>query len=243
MTAEKTTNKIDADETESRTPKGLVTDAGMEIPRRRNIDLFTPAELAIWDAIGLVEVLPADIRLTDAVVLLEQAREKVADFVDGVDQVDHGRSCLEIEAERNQQQVDQSPFMYDPEYGRVTQAHAAELAAKRGIIGPGESRGIRSNALEKASHLFQGCDLKGINPAEWPNMLVKAATEFEAYLRGGATTEGVPAAAAKREELVDGMERQPERETKSPEFDKWAEDRKFNAEPDAKFEPTEHDKS
>ena len=54
------------------------------IPRRNRIDQFTPAEKGIWDAVQAVEALPADPRLTDAVVLLARAREKVADFVDGV---------------------------------------------------------------------------------------------------------------------------------------------------------------
>jgi len=48
------------------------------------MDLFTPAERAIYDAVQAVEALPADVRLTEAVVLLQQAREKVADFVDGL---------------------------------------------------------------------------------------------------------------------------------------------------------------
>ena len=45
---------------------------------------MTYAERAITIAMQAVEDLPADDRLTDAVVLLEQARSKVADYVDGV---------------------------------------------------------------------------------------------------------------------------------------------------------------
>lgn len=56
----------------------------MEIPRRCRLDLMTPAELAIVAAMDAVEALPADVRLTDAVVLLAKARDRVADFVDGV---------------------------------------------------------------------------------------------------------------------------------------------------------------
>lgn len=52
------------------------------IPRRIRIDQFTPAERAIYDAVQAVEALPAHKRLTDAVVLLQQAREAVADYVD-----------------------------------------------------------------------------------------------------------------------------------------------------------------
>jgi hypothetical protein len=54
-----------------------------DIPRRIRLDLNTPAELAIRAAVDAVEALPADVRLTDAVLLLQQAREKVADYVDG----------------------------------------------------------------------------------------------------------------------------------------------------------------
>ncbi len=53
-----------------------------QIPRRIRIDLLTPAERAIYDAVQAVEALPPDVRLTQAVILLQQAREFVADFVD-----------------------------------------------------------------------------------------------------------------------------------------------------------------
>jgi hypothetical protein len=58
----------------------MVTD--LDIPRRIRIDLFTPAEKAIFDAVQVVEQAGAHPLLTDAVILLGQAREKVADFVD-----------------------------------------------------------------------------------------------------------------------------------------------------------------
>lgn len=58
----------------------------MSNPHRRNrIDLFTPAEKAIFDAVGVVEAAGADVRLTKAVCLLQEARAAVADFVDGVE--------------------------------------------------------------------------------------------------------------------------------------------------------------
>lgn len=53
-----------------------------EIPRRIRIDLMTPAELAITEAIRVVELMGADVRLTEAVILLGQARDRVADYVD-----------------------------------------------------------------------------------------------------------------------------------------------------------------
>lgn len=55
-----------------------------EPPRRIRIDLFTPAEKAIWDAVQAVEAAGCDVRLTNAVILLGKARDLVADFVDGV---------------------------------------------------------------------------------------------------------------------------------------------------------------
>jgi hypothetical protein len=55
-----------------------------EIPRRIRIDLNEPAELAIRNAVNEVEKMPGDIRLTQAVILLSQARELVADFIDNI---------------------------------------------------------------------------------------------------------------------------------------------------------------
>lgn len=52
------------------------------IARRNRIDLNTPAELAIRNAINVVEEAGCDILLTDAVMLLVAAREKVADFAE-----------------------------------------------------------------------------------------------------------------------------------------------------------------
>ena len=51
-------------------------------PRRSRLDLSTPAELAIRAAVEAVESAGAHPLLTDAVILLQQAREKVADFVE-----------------------------------------------------------------------------------------------------------------------------------------------------------------
>lgn len=53
-------------------------------PRRIRLDQNIAAELKIYEAIQEVERLDADIRLTEAVMLLGQAKEKVADWVDGV---------------------------------------------------------------------------------------------------------------------------------------------------------------
>lgn len=53
------------------------------ISRRARIDLLTPAETAIRVAMIVVEEVGADPLLTDAVNLLQQARDRVADYVDG----------------------------------------------------------------------------------------------------------------------------------------------------------------
>ena len=52
------------------------------IPRRCDVSLATPAEAAIRIAIVAVEAAGAHPLLTDATILLQQAREKVADFVE-----------------------------------------------------------------------------------------------------------------------------------------------------------------
>lgn len=51
-------------------------------PRRSRIDLHTPAEAAIRKAVDAVEEAGAHTLLTDAVNLLIEAGNKVADFVE-----------------------------------------------------------------------------------------------------------------------------------------------------------------
>jgi len=53
-----------------------------DVPRRNRLDKNVPAELAIYEAMQVVERMDADVRLTDAVILLGAARECVADFID-----------------------------------------------------------------------------------------------------------------------------------------------------------------
>lgn len=55
-----------------------------EFPRRSRLDLNTPAERAIYDAMQEVEKVGADTRLTEAVILLSKARDLVADYVDSI---------------------------------------------------------------------------------------------------------------------------------------------------------------
>lgn len=54
----------------------------MKIKRRCRLDLCTPAEVAIFQAMQKVEMMGADIKLTEAVTLLARAKDLVSDFVD-----------------------------------------------------------------------------------------------------------------------------------------------------------------
>lgn len=54
------------------------------IPTRADMQFMTEAELAILNAVRAVERAGASVALTDAVVLLGQARERVADHVEAV---------------------------------------------------------------------------------------------------------------------------------------------------------------
>lgn len=54
----------------------------MNIPRRINILENTPAELAIRNAINEVEKVGADIKLTQSVILLSEALNKLSDYID-----------------------------------------------------------------------------------------------------------------------------------------------------------------
>lgn len=54
------------------------------IPRRSKAYENVPAELAIQNAVDEVEKLGANIKLTDAVILLARAKDLVSDFIDGV---------------------------------------------------------------------------------------------------------------------------------------------------------------
>lgn len=75
----------------------------LELPRRNCVYKFTPAEKAIWDAVQAVENAGCDVRLTKAVILLEDALAWVADFVDSVPEeahypkhyCPHCRQCLD----------------------------------------------------------------------------------------------------------------------------------------------------
>jgi hypothetical protein len=51
-------------------------------PRRADLMLMTPAELAVRNAVLAVEAAGCHTLLTEAVILLGQAQDKVADFVE-----------------------------------------------------------------------------------------------------------------------------------------------------------------
>lgn len=52
------------------------------IPRRARLDLNTPEELLVRECVVAVENLGADPLLTDTVVLLLQAKEKLSDWIE-----------------------------------------------------------------------------------------------------------------------------------------------------------------
>lgn len=58
-----------------------------DFPRRQKLYEMTAAERAIYDAVVVVEAAGADVRLTDAVILLQAARDSVGDFVDNIAEV------------------------------------------------------------------------------------------------------------------------------------------------------------
>lgn len=58
-----------------------------EFSRRIRLDLMSPAEIAIYNAMLEVEKAGADRRLTMAIIKLQEARTFVADFVDNVNPI------------------------------------------------------------------------------------------------------------------------------------------------------------
>lgn len=54
----------------------------IKIPRRINMAEWTDAEKAIQNAVNEVEKVGADPRLTDVVVMLSNARNLLADYID-----------------------------------------------------------------------------------------------------------------------------------------------------------------
>jgi hypothetical protein len=52
-----------------------------DIPRRVRLDVLLPAEGDIDHAQRIIESLPADVRLDDAMALLRAARDSVSDYI------------------------------------------------------------------------------------------------------------------------------------------------------------------
>lgn len=56
------------------------------LPRRQRIDLLEPVEHDLWAVTQRIEELGADTRLTNAVILLSEARNLVADYIEEKEQ-------------------------------------------------------------------------------------------------------------------------------------------------------------
>ncbi len=67
---------------EYKTKPGMVVTNDTPMPRRIRLDLNTPSELAIRNAMKEVEKLGASTLITDAITLLEKAFNRVADYID-----------------------------------------------------------------------------------------------------------------------------------------------------------------
>lgn len=59
-----------------------MSDKENKVPRRCRIDLHSPAENVIYKAILVVEAMEANEKLTEAGELLDQALNRVADYID-----------------------------------------------------------------------------------------------------------------------------------------------------------------
>jgi hypothetical protein len=57
-----------------------------ELPRRIRLDLMKPSEKAIYEAMQEVEKVGAHTLLTEAVILLQKAKDKVSDYFDQYEQ-------------------------------------------------------------------------------------------------------------------------------------------------------------
>lgn len=56
----------------------------MEISRRCFIEKLTKEEYEIWRCIQQIEKLPADVRLTECINMLQQAKDKLGDYIDDI---------------------------------------------------------------------------------------------------------------------------------------------------------------
>lgn len=65
----------------------------MEIPRRNQLDKCIPAELAIFTAMQEVEKVGSDVKLTQAIQKLQEAKNLVSDFIDKPERNLHNFIC------------------------------------------------------------------------------------------------------------------------------------------------------
>jgi len=54
----------------------------MEIKRRNRSDLWLPSEQAIQNAMWEIEKIGADVKLTEAIIHLQKAKDLVSDYID-----------------------------------------------------------------------------------------------------------------------------------------------------------------
>ena len=54
----------------------------MEFPRRNDLQRLKPAELAIYNAMQMVEEMSCDTRLTDVQIKLDEARNLLANYIE-----------------------------------------------------------------------------------------------------------------------------------------------------------------
>lgn len=56
-----------------------------QVPRRNQLNLNTAEELAIYELVQQIEKLPADVRLTNVIIKLAEAKALLADYIDGIE--------------------------------------------------------------------------------------------------------------------------------------------------------------
>lgn len=54
----------------------------MEFPRRNDLQRLKPAELAIYNVMQMIEEMPADPRLTDVQIKLDEVKNLLADYIE-----------------------------------------------------------------------------------------------------------------------------------------------------------------
>lgn len=150
-----------------------------EMPRRSRLDLNTPAELAIRNAVNEVEKVGADPILTQIVQLLNGARDYLSDFVDG-----------------NTSRID---FNAIKTLGNTTAFQAKDNVKDIQFWGNGDAWKL----LGKASSKNEGW-MKSSKAMEIPNMgcLVQVTTQQDKNVAEAVTW--VPGATIKEHKDADG---------------------------------------